>query len=109
MEDDENINFNPKKNIRIQEDDYDTNLEQMLLDMYESNNWCNCLSLKSMIDAENHDLLRAQDIGIEVIINLFIRNVYDLNYFKDDMTNLQLGNLSAHKLYLHLKKTITRL
>jgi len=109
FDDEEEVKYITKKTVRIEEDGYDTNMEKLLVDMYENNNWCSCLSMKSVIDEENYEIIRAQDIGIEVIINLFIRNVYDLNYFKDEMMNLQLGKLSAHKLYLHLKKSYNQI
>jgi len=104
--DEDEVTFVSKKSSRhLDGDGYDRNIEQLMLDKYQNINWLNCMSVKTVKDDEHYDQIQAQDIGIEVIINVFCRNVFDIDYFKSEMQKMQLGYMSAHKLYLHLRKT----
>ena len=93
----------------IKQDVYDVELEEEMLRRYECIDWLKCLSIDSLEDNKNVDYISAKDIGIELIVNIFCRKIFELEYFIDKMLLMNMRYMGAHKLYLHLKKTYNKI
>jgi len=103
--DDEEVSFISKKTVTVDGDNYDRDVELQMLDRYKDMIWWNCLRRPGINDDENYDIMQAQFIGIDVLINIFSRKIFDLEYFKNELTKNELGNLTAHKLYLQFRRS----
>ena len=78
-------------------------IEKLLLLYFKDIEWWQCLSIPNRMNEENNDLFQAKVIGIEVIVNVYCTKPNDLQFFKNEMKEMQLSYLASHKLFLKVR------
>jgi len=98
----------PKKDILKSNDEISVldckRYQKLMIDCLQNVEWWECLVGADTLE-EERDSVRAQHVGLRVIVAAFCRKPNDFASFTNEMKLLQLTYLGANKLFLFLSDT----